>query len=50
MADPIPYVVTESGESTDAPSGAIPVALYGAPLALLADLAARVTALEEAAP
>lgn len=30
MLDPIPAVVTEAGDSQDAPSGAIPVALYGA--------------------
>lgn len=27
---PIPYVVETSGEEADAPSGAIPIALYGA--------------------
>lgn len=27
--DPIPHVVATSGDSADAPSGAIPVALYG---------------------
>lgn len=28
--DPIPHVVATSGASEDAPSGAIPIALYGA--------------------
>lgn len=30
MAEPIPYVVEESGASADAPGGSIPIALYGA--------------------
>ena len=29
MADPIPYVIAENGETAEAPDGAIPIALYG---------------------
>lgn len=30
ILDPIPYVVEESGDASDAPSGATPIALFGA--------------------
>jgi len=30
MLEPIPVVATETGDTEDAPSGAVPLALYGA--------------------
>lgn len=30
MADPIPHVVLERGDASDAPEGAVPIALFGA--------------------